>query len=73
MPCRCGFVGIRRTNDVEIGDGSHRDQMLDRLMGGSVFAQADAVVGEHIDRVDPHQAAKTDGWTHVVAEGEKGR
>ena len=51
--------------------GAQRRQLLDRLMRGTVFAQADGIVGEHVDgRQSP--SAPPAGWRpHVVAEVEE--
>ena len=46
--------------------------MLDALVRGAVFAQADAVMGEHMDHPTLHQSRHADRVAAVVAEGQKG-
>ena len=46
--------------------------MLDRLVGGTVLPQPDAVVGEHVDRREMRERRQPDGRTHVVGEDEEG-
>src|SRR5215211_4617772 len=41
-------------------------------MGGSVLAQADRVVGPHVDHRQLHQGREPYGWAHVVAEYQEG-
>ncbi len=45
--------------------------MLNGLMRGTVFAQPDRIVGEDIDRGDPHQCSQPNGGSHIVAKYEK--
>ena len=49
LPALGDFDGIGRAEDVEVGDGTQRGQMLDGLMRRSVFAQADGIVRHQID------------------------
>ena len=46
--------------------------MLNRLVRRAVFAQADAVVGEHMDHALLHERRHADGVAAVVAEGQEG-
>ena len=46
--------------------------MLDGLVRGAVFAQADGVVREHVDHALLHQRGHADGVAAVVAEGQEG-
>ena len=50
------------------GDGAKRGEVLDRLVGRAVLAEADGVVGPHVDRVDLHQRGQAHRRTHVVGE-----
>ena len=45
--------------------------MLDGLVRGTVFAQSDGIVREHIDRLHPHEGGQANGRTHVVAEHQE--
>ena len=67
-PRRCGLVGISRTYDVEVGDGTQRGEMFDGLMGRAVFAESDGIVRPHVDRIDLHERSQSNRWTHVVGE-----
>jgi hypothetical protein len=46
--------------------------VLDGLVRGAVFAQADGVVREHMDHALLHQRGHADGVAAVVAEGQEG-
>ena len=41
------LIGIARTNDREARDRTQAGELFDRLMGGSVLSQSNAVVGEN--------------------------
>ena len=45
--------------------------MLDRLVGRPVLADADAVMGHHMDHPRTHQGAQTDRGTAVVGEHQE--
>ncbi len=45
---------------------------LDRLMGRAVLAEEDRVVGEDVDRRQPHQGGEPDRRAHVVREDQEG-
>ena len=45
--------------------------MFNRLVGRAVFAQADRVVGKHMDDALLHQCSHTDGVARVVAESQE--
>ncbi len=43
-----GTLGwVCRAHQVVVGDGAQRPVVLHRLMGGPIFAEQNAVVGEH--------------------------
>ena len=46
--------------------------MLDWLVGGSIFTNADRIVGPHEDRRDLHEGRKTHRRTHVIGEDKEG-
>ena len=64
------FASPGRTID-EVRDRPQRGQVLDRLVGGAVLAQADRVVGPHVDDRRLHHGGQADRAAHVVAEGEE--
>ena len=45
-----GLLGIGGADDVEVRDDAQAGDRLDRLVRGAVFADADAVVREDVDR-----------------------
>src|SRR5260370_4842419 len=67
------LVGIGGTQRHESGNRPQRDQLLDRLVGRSIFADADGIVGEDPDRRNFHDGRETNRHFHVVAENQKRR
>ncbi|MBW3087059.1 hypothetical protein KEM60_03289 [Austwickia sp. TVS 96-490-7B] len=49
FPGAAHFVGVGGSDDVESGDGAQRGEVFDGLVGGSVFADGDGVVGEQVE------------------------
>jgi hypothetical protein len=47
--------------------------MLHGLMRGPVLAEADRIVGPHVDHVQPGERRQPDRSAHVVAERQEGR
>ena len=52
-------------------DAQGRD-MLHRLVGGAVFAQADGVMRIYIDAARPHERRHAQGVAGVIGEGQEG-
>ena len=46
--------------------------MLDGLMGRAVLAEADGIVGHHVDDAEPHEGGEAHCRPAVVGEGEEG-
>ena len=67
-----GLVGVGRADDVQARDGAQRGQVLDRLVGRAVLAQADGVVRPHVRHRQVHQRGQPDGVAHVVGEHQEG-
>jgi hypothetical protein len=67
-----GLVRVGGTDHVEMGDRPQRGQLLDRLVGRPVLAEADRVVGEEVDHRQLHQGREADARAAVVGEGEVG-
>src|SRR6266404_5550910 len=40
---------VAGTEDIEVRDGAQRGEMLDRLVGRTVFAEPDRIVGHHVN------------------------
>ena len=51
---------IRRAEDEKIGDGAERRELLDRLVGRPVLAEADRIVGHDEDDAVAHQRREPD-------------
>ncbi len=71
-PAGGGLVGVGGAEVGELRDGAQAHQVLDGLVGGAVFAEADGVVGEDVERVRALQRAHAEGGAAVVGEGEEG-
>ena len=56
---------------IEAGDGPQRRQLLDRLVGRTVLADADRVVGEDVDHRDLHDRGQADRHPAIVAEDQE--
>jgi hypothetical protein len=52
------LVGVGRPDDPQPGHGPDGSQLLDRLVGGAVLAQADRVVGPEVDDLGLERAAR---------------
>ena len=72
LPAGGGLVGVGGAEVGEVRDGAEAHQVLDGLVRGAVFAEADGVVGEDEERVDAHQRGHADGRAAVVGEDEEG-
>ena len=68
-----GLLRIGRTEGAYVRHGPQSGQMLDGLMGRTIFAQRDRIVSEDEDHRKMHQGGQTDWFTHVVVEGEERR
>ncbi len=66
------FDRVARTPDVQVRDQAQRRDVLDRLVGRAVFAQADRIVGEHEDRAQLHQRGHAQRVAAVVGERQEG-
>jgi hypothetical protein len=51
---------VGRAHGQQVGNRAQRRQMLDRLVGRAVFAQADGIVGHHEDHALFHQRGEAD-------------
>ena len=71
-PAFQGLDRIGRPEDQEIGDGAQRRQMLDGLMGRPILAQADGIMGHHIDDPLAHQCGEADRRPAIIGEDEEG-
>ena len=72
LPAGGGLVGVGGAEVGEVRDGAEAHQVLDGLVGGAVFAEADGVVREDEERVNVHQRGHANGRAAVVGEGEEG-
>ena len=65
------LVGVAGADDGHAGDRPQRRELLDRLVGRAVFADADRVVREDVDDRDFHQGRQADRHPAVVAEDQE--
>ena len=56
----------------EVGDGAEHREVLDRLVGRAVLADADRIVGADVDHRQPHDGRQPDRRLHVVGEDQEG-
>ena len=61
------------SEDIEIRDRAKSREMLDGLMGRTIFPEADRIMREQIDRRNLHQCGQAKGSLAIVAELEKRR
>ena len=71
-PGHGGLVGVGRAHDVEAGDRAQRPEVLDRLVGRAVLAEADRVVRPHEGDAALHERGEPHRGAHVVAEHQEG-
>ena len=66
------LVGVGRAEHDQARDRAQRRQLLDRLVGRAVLADADRVVREDVDRPEaPSDRRQADRRPHVVAEDQE--
>ena len=65
------LVGVGGTDHVQARDGAQRGQVLDRLVGRAVLAEADGVVRPHVRHRQLHQRGQPHGVAHVVGEHQE--
>ena len=56
---------------MHVWHGAQAGQLLDRLVRRAVLAQADRIMGQHVDHPLAHDRAKPDRRPHVVGEDEE--
>ena len=67
------LVGVARSNDIEVRNGSQGGDVLDGLVCRSVLAETDRVVGHYVDDRELHERCQPNRGTSVVCEHEEGR
>src|SRR5450631_2886472 len=71
LPAFGGLDRIAGAIDREVRDGPQRRELLDRLMRGAVFAEADRVMRHDEDRPDLHKGREADGRPAVIREAQE--
>ena len=71
LPGGGGLVGVGGPHHVEPRDRAQCGEVLDRLVGRAVLAEADGVVGPDVGDREPHQRRQPDRRAHVVGEGQE--
>mmetsp|Transcript_11306 Transcript_11306/g.30450 ORF Transcript_11306/g.30450 Transcript_11306/m.30450 type:complete len:607 (-) Transcript_11306:469-2289(-) len=64
-----GRVG--RAHHVAVRHRAERSEVLNRLMGGSIFSQEDRVVRHHVDDAGLRERRHAHGAAHVIREDEE--
>ena len=67
------FIRVRRPEHDQARNGAQRDQLLNRLMGRSIFPIAHGIMGENENRRQFHERREPNGRPCVVAEDEERR
>ena len=67
-----GLANIRRTKHQRVRRRAQAGNLLDGLMGRSVLAHADAVVGEHIQHRKPHDGGQAQRGLQIIREHQEG-
>ena len=67
------FGGIGGSQRHHARDGAQHRQLLDRLVGRTVFAESDGVMGEDVGHREPHQCRQAHRRLAVVEEDEERR
>ncbi len=70
-PRLCDLVGVGRADDAQPGHRPQRRELLDRLVRGAVFAEADGVVRPDERDLVAGERGEPYGTAHVVAEHEE--
>src|ERR1700678_2857977 len=71
-PCGGGLIRVGGAVVGEMRDGAEHGELLDGLVRGSIFAEADGIMREDEERVRLHQGGHADGRLGVIREGEEG-
>jgi hypothetical protein len=71
LPAFGGFRGIRRTEHDEARNGAECCELLHRLVGGAIFAEADRVMRQHMDDADAHQRGEADRRAAIIREDQE--
>ena len=72
LPAFRRLDGIGGPEQKQVGHGPQAGQVLDRLMGRAVLAEADGIVGHHVDDAELHERRQPDRRPAIVGEGEEG-
>ncbi len=72
LPAGSGLVGIGGAKVGELRDGAQGHQVLDGLVGGTIFAETDGIVGKDVERVRGLQRAHAESGAAIVGEGKEG-
>ena len=64
---------VGRAEDAHVRHGAERREMLDRLVGRSVLAEADRIVRHHVDDRDAGERGDAHRRARVVGEDEERR
>ncbi len=71
-PCHRGLHRIAGAPDIHVRNQAQAGCVFDRLVRGSVFAQADGIVGEHEQDSNLHQRCHAQRVARIVRERKEG-
>ena len=70
-PGNCGLHRVTGAPVVHVGQQAHGGDLLHGLVGGTIFSQADGVVGVDEDGLDTHERRHAQGIARVLGEHEE--
>ena len=72
IPGRLGLCPVAGAEYPEVRDGAEHAELLDGLVGRSVLADTDGIMGQHEDLRQLHQSGESRHRLQIVAEDEEG-
>ena len=73
LPAFGGLDRVGRAEDAHVRHGAQRRQVLDRLVGRAVLAEADGIVGHHVDDRNAGERRDAHGGAGIIGEDQEGR
>ena len=72
LPSHSSFQSIGWTNYRNIGDQAQAHSSFDGLMGRSILAQSNGIMGQYENGLNAHQCSHTNGRTQEVGKYQEG-
>src|SRR5262249_20295997 len=70
-PCFANFRRIRRTNHKQVRDRPQRSEVLDWLLGWSIFTKPDRFVREDVNHLHFRERSQPNRGSHEIREREE--